>query len=140
MQTNASCSGSAAARPVEFLASIGGTGRSSCPGPPWPDCWWLCWSDRSSPARFLFASRCSKRPCEDTVKRLYEMIHRVGTMNFMQPNSAQSSPARATQVHPPISNQTRLAKFTALILVAILSLLCTLAWVAFLAWITWSWI
>jgi hypothetical protein len=70
--------------------------------------------------------------------RRYEMLrHGIGKMNFMQPNSAQSSLARVTQEHAPITNQTRLAKFTALIFVAT-SLLCTVAWVTFLAWITWS--
>ena len=45
----------------------GGPGQEGSTSPP-IEARWLCWSDRSSPARFLFASRCPKRPCEGTVK------------------------------------------------------------------------
>jgi hypothetical protein len=63
---------------------------------------------------------------------------KCSTMNFMQSNSAQDSPARAAR--PPIlaSNPDKFAKRTALFGIAIVALLSTVAWMIFLAWVVWS--
>jgi hypothetical protein len=59
-------------------------------------------------------------------------------MNFMQPNSAQTSVATATQAPITVSNQISVPKRIARFCVVILAVFCTLAWMAFVARVAWS--
>jgi hypothetical protein len=59
-------------------------------------------------------------------------------MNFMPPNSAQTSIASTTPIPIPAQNGISFSKKMALFFVSILSMLGTLAWVAFLIRVAWS--